>query len=59
MEHQSFIFTIFFLTFGPLRIIGPYAQLTKKVTPEFKKKVAIKASLIALGICLYIAFFGE
>jgi len=59
MEHQSFIFTIFFLTFGPLRIIGPYAQLTKQVTPEFKKKVAIKASLIALGICLYIAFFGE
>lgn len=56
---SSFIFTISFLTLGPIKIIPPFARLTAKADPKFKKDVAIKAAIVATVICLLIAILGR
>ncbi|GFE67904.1 MarC family protein [Chroococcus sp. FPU101] len=59
MYKESFIFTIFFLTLGPIKIISAFGKLTQGMTLKFKREVAIKGILIALAICLYVSLLGE
>jgi multiple antibiotic resistance protein len=59
MEREGFIFTIFFLTLGPVKIIPAFAKLTQSTPLKFKREVAIKGILIAAAMCLYIALLGE
>lgn len=59
MEKESFIFTIFFLTLGPVKIIPAFAKLSHQMSSEFKREVAIKGILIASAICLYVALLGR
>jgi len=59
MEKESFIFTIFFLTLGPVKIIPAFGKLSQQMSPKFRQEVAIKGILIASAICLYVALLGR
>jgi multiple antibiotic resistance protein len=56
---DSFIFTIAFLTLGPIKIIGPFAKMTANIDPKFKKKLAIYGAIFATIICLLVALLGK
>lgn len=56
---ETFVFTIFFLTLGPIKIISAFSKLTQGMTLKFKREVAIKGILIALAICFYVVLLGE
>jgi multiple antibiotic resistance protein len=57
-QDLSYIFVIFMLTLGPIKTIPKFFVLTRKATPAFRQKVALQSALIALGVCLFIAFIG-
>lgn len=59
MEREGFIFTILFLTLGPVKIIPAFAKLTQPMPLKFKREVARKGILIAIAICLYVVVLGE
>jgi len=59
MEKISFIFTICFMLLGPIKIIPPFARLTKGKERPFKRSVAIKSSLIAATVCLFVVIAGD
>ncbi|WP_017716436.1 MarC family protein [Kamptonema formosum] len=56
---HKFIFTIFFLTLGPVKIIAPFARLTHEATPKYRRDVAILASVIATAVVLLVALLGH
>ncbi len=56
---DSFIFTIAFLTLGPIKIIGPFAKMTANRDPKFKKQLAIYGAIFATIICLLVALLGK
>ena len=51
-------FIIFFLTLGPLKAIGPFAQVTRGADPILRKTLAWRATLIATVIVLIVALVG-
>lgn len=55
----QFVFTIFFLTLGPVKIIFPFAKLTRNATPKYRRDVAIRATIIAAIVVLLVALFGH
>lgn len=55
----SYVFTIFFLTLGPIKTIPAFFGLTKDASPQFRRKTALQATLISTGLCLFIAFIGR
>lgn len=59
MEQFSFVFTIFFMLLGPVKIIPAFAALTRDATPEFKREVALRGTLIATGACAFVVLAGE
>lgn len=58
MSSLSEIFTIFFLTLGPVKTIPAFFALTAQASGEFKKQAALKSALVAIGICIFIALVG-
>ncbi len=56
---DSFIFTISFLTLGPIKIIGPFAKLTANIDPKVKKQLAVFSAFFATIMCLLVALLGE
>lgn len=55
----QFIFTIFFLSLGPVKIIFPFVKLTRNATPEYRRNVSIIAAIIATIVVLFLALFGH
>jgi len=55
----SYVFTIFFLTLGPIKTIPAFFALTRETSPQFQRKTALQAALISTGLCLFIAFVGK
>jgi multiple antibiotic resistance protein len=51
-------FIIFFLTLGPLKAIGPFAQTTRGADPILRRTLAWRATLIATVIVLAVALVG-
>lgn len=49
----------FFATIGPADLILVYAALTEKSSPAERRQFALRGTLIATGILLFFAFFGE
>lgn len=49
----------FFATIGPGDLILVYAALTEKSTPAERRQFALRGTLIATGIILFFAVFGE
>ena len=50
MLRASFVFTVFFMLLGPIKVIPAFFKLTHGATPAFKREVAIKAALLASGL---------
>lgn len=59
MEQFAFVFTLCFVLLGPIRLIGPFAHLTKGRTPAFRRRAAIWAALLASAICLFVMLAGQ
>ncbi len=61
MNHPplSDVFTIFFLTLGPIKTIPAFFILAGEATPQFRSKTALQTTFIATGICLFIALIGH
>jgi multiple antibiotic resistance protein len=53
------VFIIFFLTLGPLKAIGPFAQATRGADPIMRQTLAWRATLIATIIVLAVALAGS
>lgn len=49
----------FFATIGPVDVAAIFAAITPDNTGAEKRAMALKGTLIATGILLVIAFFGE
>ncbi len=58
MEKFSLIFTIFFMLLGPVKIIPPFAGLTRGADVRFKRDVAIRGGVIATVLCVFVALAG-
>ena len=55
----AFVFTIYFMLLGPLKIIPAFMRLTSEADREFKRDVAIKASMTATALVTVVALLGE
>ncbi len=42
------IFTLFFITLGPLKILGPFAQLTREADEATMRRIAVRAFVLAV-----------
>jgi multiple antibiotic resistance protein len=49
MIDPSAIFTGFFVTLGPLKTLGPFAQRTRDVSPSAVRQIAFWAFIVATG----------
>jgi multiple antibiotic resistance protein len=58
VEKFSFIFTIFFMLLGPVKLIPTFAGLTRGADARFKRDVAIRAAVIASVLCVFVALAG-
>ena len=53
------IFTLFFVTFGPLKIVGPFVHLTQEVDETRMRQIAVRSFLIAVGAAVVGGFAGR
>jgi multiple antibiotic resistance protein len=51
-------FTLLFLTLGPLKIIGPFAAMTRGRDTSFKRSLALEASILAAVAVVVCATVG-
>jgi multiple antibiotic resistance protein len=58
MDQISFAFTIFFMLLGPVKLIPSFAGLTRGTTVPFKQSVAIRGTVIAVALCMFVALVG-
>jgi multiple antibiotic resistance protein len=54
----SYVFTILFMLFGPIKLILPFAALTQGADGRFKRDVAIRGAVIASALCAFVALAG-
>jgi multiple antibiotic resistance protein len=53
------IFTLFFVTLGPLKILGPFAHLTREADEATAKRIAVRTFVIALISVVAGGFAGR
>ena len=53
------IFVIFFVTLGPLKVLGPFAQRTRDLPAAMVQQVAVRAFLIATAAIVVGGFLGR
>ena len=53
------IFTLFFVTLGPLKILGPFAQLTHEADETMVRKIARRAFVLAVIAAVVGGFLGR
>jgi multiple antibiotic resistance protein len=49
----------FFLLLGPIKIVGPFAKLTRGADPHFCGQLAVRSILLAVGALAAAAILGE
>jgi len=61
MRLDSFLLALstFFATIGPADLVLVFAALTEKMTTPERRIMALRGTLIATGILLFFALFGE
>ena len=59
MDQFSFVFTVFFMLLGPLKLIPAFAALTRGADSQFRRSVAIWGTVIASGVCVFLALAGQ
>lgn len=55
----AYIFVIFFLTLGPLKVIPIFNRLCYKTSSRFAKKLAFKATILSSIIIFAVAIVGK
>ena len=58
IEQLVKFFVVFFVVVDPISLIPLFAGLTHGASNRYKKKMAGKATAIALGICVLFALVG-
>ena len=58
IEQLVKFFVVFFVVVDPISLIPLFAGLTQGASARYKKKMAGKATVIALGICVLFALVG-
>ena len=53
------VFMLLFVTLGPIKIVGPFAQLTRDVDEAKMKQIAVRAFVIAVIAVVVGGFVGE
>src|SRR5271155_652164 len=53
------MFTFLFLMLGPLKILGPFVQLTRKGDQVFARRLAIRAFIYSCLALAFAAMIGE
>ena len=53
------VFTLFFITLGPLKILGPFVQLTRETDEATARSIAVRAFVIALIAVVVGGFAGR
>ena len=53
------VFTLFFLTLGPIKLLGPFAQQTRGMDPGALRSTVIRVFLIALAAVVVGAYAGK
>ncbi len=55
------VFTLLFITLGPLKIVGPFVQLTREADEATMKKIAVRAFALALALIAVVVggFVGQ
>jgi len=53
------MFAFFFLMLGPIKILGPFVQMTRKADPTFTRRLAVRAFLVSCASLLFAGFIGE
>jgi multiple antibiotic resistance protein len=53
------VFTLLFVTLGPLKIVGPFVQLTREADDATMKKIAVRAFVLALIAVVVGGFVGQ
>jgi len=56
---MSEMFTFLFLMLGPIKILGPFVQITRKSDGALAKRLAIRAFLFSCAALVFAAFIGE
>jgi multiple antibiotic resistance protein len=61
MRLDSFLLALstFFATIGPADLVLVFAALTERITTTERRAIALRGTLIATGILLFFAVFGE
>lgn len=59
MLELSQIFTFFFLTLGPIKIVGPFMKITRNADAALTRQIAIRATIFACLALLVAALIGE
>jgi multiple antibiotic resistance protein len=52
------IFTLFFVTLGPIKLLGPFSQQTQDLGPATLRGIALRVSVIGLAAVLAAAYLG-
>lgn len=53
------MFTFFFLMLGPIKILGPFVQITRKADAALTRRIAIRAFLYSCAALVLAAVIGE
>lgn len=53
------VFTLLFVTLGPIKILGPFAQLTRDMDELKMKAIAVRAFAIAVIAAIFGGFLGQ
>lgn len=51
--------TFFFLLLGPIKIVGPFARLTRGAEPSFCRQLAVRSILLSASALAVAAILGE
>lgn len=55
----SDMFAFFFLMLGPLKILGPFVQMTRNADAVFARRLAVRAFLVSCVSLVFAALIGE
>jgi multiple antibiotic resistance protein len=58
MDQFSFVFTIFFMLLGPVKLIPSFAAATRGTDSLFKRSLATRGAVIASVLCAFVALAG-
>lgn len=59
LKTAAVAFATFFATIGPIDVAAMFAALTSNATPEHRRLMAVKGTLIAAAILMVFALVGE